>query len=335
MHLFQFLTLLVFLSVPVATWSFPSVCHIVKTSSFRKCLQLKISSSMCGLPPRPCARFNYHVPQYFIEVTDGGTFFKELPPVKLQLQSTKGGLPIATEEDEGTFSYHAHVISVPFAAWVFNELPCGGALWDKFCFLAMSEHLGRLWKTGEGDLWQPAFLAWGTSPKACLLKGAVEGIRSGSKMNHSLPANSHLGLCSLDRSWLKRFPPSKAPVCSGWGIHFPRYATVNTSDATTASLVIASRIKSLGAEVFRSIPSYGDEKWQMIYPKSSSCFQEGQNIGRLRLKGVNEMGRLSGKIKNYLYVIWKPVNCTRDAVWVPATHAWLAALKGVCLGLVK
>ena len=322
--------------VAFETWAFPSVCSVVNTPSFKSCLNLRTSFSVCGFPPRPCARFSYNVPQYFIEVTGSKeTFFKKLPLAQLQLQLTKEVLPIATEEDEGTFSYHAHTTNVPFAAWGFNELPCQGALWDRACFSSMSEHLGRLWKTGEGDLWQPSFLAWSVSPKACLIKGAVSGV--GGNMNFNPPGfgfSSNVGLCSFDRSWMKRFPTSKSPVCTGWGIHFPRYSTVNTSDQTTASLVVASRIKSLGSEVFLSVPKNRGEKWQMIYPQSSSCFKEGQNIGQLRLKRVSEIGRLtSGKMKNYLYVIWKPVRCTKDIPWVPATHAWLSALELACRGL--
>ena len=144
-------------------------------------------------------------------------------------------------------------------------------------------------------------------------------------------SSHNIGLCSFDRSFVKRFPPSQAPVCTGWGIHFPRYATVNTSDQTTASLVIASRIKSLGTEVFLSVPRHTRERWQMIYPQSSLCFQEGQNIGQLRIqKGLSEWGRLSGRIRNYLYVIWKPVNCTKDAHWLATTETLLAALEGTC-----
>ena len=321
-------SLLAFQGLTLKTWAFPSVCSVVKTPDFRKCLKLNISPSMCGFPPRPCARFSYSIPQYFIEVTGSReTFFKELPAAQAQLHLTKEVLPVVAEDDEGAFSYHSHTINVPFAAWVFNELPCGGASWDLFCFSAMSEHLGRLWKTGEADLWQPAFLAWSLSPKACLLKGALT-----STTGESRPSNyPSIGACSFDRSWMKRFPPSNAPVCTGWGVHFPRYMTVNTSDQTTASLVIASRIKSLGSEVFQSVPSHEGETWQMLYPQSSSCFKEGQNIGLLRLKRVNEIGRFSsGKIKNYLYVVWKPVSCTKDAYWVPGTYAWLAALEGAC-----
>ena len=309
----------------------PTVCSVVKTSSFRGCLGMNITPSMCGFPPRPCAHFSYSVPQFYIEVTGSReTFFKELPGVQAQLQTNQEILPFDAEEDESAFSYHGHTINVPFAAWAFNQLPCGGAMWDRFCFSSMSEHLGRLWKTGEADMWQPAYLAWSASPKACLIKGALS-----SATGESRPSGyPNMGSCSFDRSWMKRFPPSSAPVCTGWGINFPRYGTVISSDQTTASLVIASRIKSLGSEVFQSVPSNAGEKWQMIYPQGSSSFREGQNIGILRVNRVNDIGRLwSGKFKNYLYVVWKPVSCTRDIPYIAATHAWLAALQGACSGL--
>ena len=151
--------------IALKAWAFPSICSVVNTPSFRSCLNLRTSLSVCGFPPRPCAQFSYNVPQYFIEITGSNeTFFKELPIAQWQLRSAKEILPIVAEEDEGTFSYHGRTINVPFTALTFNELPCGGALWDRTCFSAMSEHLGRLWKTGVGDLWQPSFLAWSVSP---------------------------------------------------------------------------------------------------------------------------------------------------------------------------
>ena len=162
----------------VVLWaSFPSLCTVVKAPQFRKCLNLSTSVSQCGFPPRPCIHFKYNIPMYFIEVTETKeTFFKELPLVQSQLQLTKGTLPLVTEEDEGGYSYHGHTINVPFVGSVFNALPCHGAPLEQLCFSAMSEHLGRLWRTGEADLWQPSFLAWSASPKACLLKGAVEKV---------------------------------------------------------------------------------------------------------------------------------------------------------------
>jgi hypothetical protein len=308
----------------------PTVCSIIKAPSFRSCLGMSISPSMCGFPPRPCMHFSYLVPQYYTEVTGTKqTFFKDLPPAQSQLQATEGFLPIAVEDDEGAFSYHGRTINVPFAAMTFNELPCGGAMWDRFCFSSMSEHLGRLWKTGEADLLQPAFMAWSLSPKACLIKGALSGATGESRPS----GYPNIGMCSVDRSMVTIFPPSSAPVCSAWGINFPRTGTVTSSDQTTASLVIASRMKSLGSEVFQSVPSNAGEKMQMIFPQSSSCFSEGQNIGLLRLKRVNEMGRLwSGKSRNYLYATWKRVSCTRDIPWAYFTKMWLGVLEGACSG---
>lgn len=314
--------------MPSVSFGFANICSIVKTPDFNGCLNLQVSPSMCGFPPRPCVHFSYNVPQHFTEVVDTKeSFFTGLPGVELQLNANKDLLPIGSEEDEGSFSFHGHTINVPFAAWAFNQMPCQGAQWDRFCFSSMSEHLGDLWKTGEGDRWQPRHLAWSLSLKACLIKGAVSGA-SGSP---SSVGGANVGSCSIDRSWMRRFPPSSAPVCTAWGVHFPRYGTVNTSDQTTASLVIASRMNSLGSEVFQSVSNHPGQKWQMIYPQSSSCFKEGQNIGLLRLKRVSEYGRLtSGKRKNYLYTTWKRVSCTRDIPWIGWTYAWLSALQGAC-----
>ena len=71
--------------------------------------------------------------------------------------------------------------NVPLAMIPYETLPCGGSRIDKFCFDGMSEHFGSRWDTGSADLLQPKFLAWSLSPKACILKGAVESaVGSGS-----------------------------------------------------------------------------------------------------------------------------------------------------------
>lgn len=324
--------LLVIMFTALKAQALPSICSVVKTPQFRSCLSLKVRPSLCGFPPRPCVHFNYYVPQYFIEVVGnpGESFFKGLPGTSLQLGTLLKRVPFASEGDNGSFSFHAHTINVPFAAWGMNELPCRGAAYDRFCFSSMSEHLGRLWHTGEGDLLQPSYLAWSAAPKACLIKGAVSSAATSSRPT-GRPA---FGNCSFNRSWMKRFPPSNQPICTGWGIQFPRYGTVTSSDQTTASLTIASRMRSLGSEVFQNVSTFPGEKWQMIYPQSSSCFREGHNIGITRAKQVSEWGRIfNGKPRNYLYVVWKPVGCTRDIPWIAATHAWLGVLQGVCSGL--
>ena len=73
----------------------------------------------------------------------------------------------------------------------------------------------------------------------------------------------------------------------------------------------------------------------MISPQSSSCFREGQNIGLLEtIKNVRELGRLrSGRLTGHLFVIWKPVNCTRDLPYLPVSKAAISSMKPVCRGL--
>ena len=62
------------------------------------------------------------------------------------------------------------------------------------------------------------------------------------------------------------------------------------------SLAIASRIKSLSAEVFQTLPTSPDEKWSMLSPNSSQCFREFENMASLEnLKLTNNRGRMSGK----------------------------------------
>lgn len=329
-----YIFLFIFFTINEIGNAFPNVCTVVKTHSFRRCLDLQITTAICGWGPwtRPCARFTYYVPQYFIEVVSNpkDSFFTEVPGAAIQLNTTSEVTPFGAEDDNGAYSFHVHTITVPFISIPFNAMPCGGTQIDNFCFGAMSEHLGSNWKTGAADLSQPLFLAWSASPKTCLIKGAAMSI-SGETRATSYP---YLGMCSFDRSFLKKYPPSYQPVCSGWGIMFPRYGTVTNADQTTASLVVASRIRSLGSEVFQSVDTDFSEKWQMLYPQASTCFNEGQNIGILRFKGVNELGRIwSGKMKNYLYVVWKKVSCKKELFQIPPTYAAVEAMSAVCRGL--
>ena len=330
----KLLILIIFYTFSTTVFASPSICSVVKSPHFMGCLQLRKTMSMCGWPvPRPCVRFSYYVPQYFIEVVNnpGESFFTGMPGVATQLSSLKDKIPFGAEADSGAYSFHAHTINVPLTRWAFLGMPCGCSLWDNTCLTSMSEHLGQNWKTGAADLLQPAWLAWSAAPKACLIKGAVTSA-TGSSIPTGYPANSFM--CSTDRSWIPKYPPSNQPVCNGWGISFPRYGTVTNSDQMTASLMVASRMRSLGSEVFQSVPTGVDEKWQMIYPQSSSCFREGQNVGILQTKGVSEIGRLiSGKFKNYLYVVWKRVGCTRDIPYIASTQAWLGAMQASCRGM--
>ena len=325
--------ILVFSSNTKKVWAYPSICSVVNTPSFRSSLNLQMSISVCGFPPRPCVHISYSIPQYFIEVVSNpkDSFFTGLPGAATQLATTKEAIPFGAEDDNGSYSYHAHTLNIPHTMWAFSGMPCGGALWDNMCFTSMSEHLGSLWKTGSADSMQPAWLAWSAAPKACLIKGAITSI-SGESRASGYPANS--AMCSTNRSWMKKFPPSGQPVCTGWGINFPRYGTVTNADQTTASLVIAARMRSLGSEVFQSVPTTFTDKFQMIFPQSSSSFKEGQNIGILRAKRVSEMGRLwNAKPKNYLYAVWKRVGCTKDIPYIATTHAWLAGMQAACRGL--
>ncbi len=314
-----------------AKMPFPNVCTVVNTPTFPGLLELSIAPTICpGIPPRPCAHFSYYVPKYFIEVVanPAESFFSAIPGVGVQIGTLIDRIPYGVEANSGSYSSHAHVLNVPLSEWAFEEFPCGGASQDYYCLSAMSEHLGIHWKSGSPDMWQPTFQAWAISPKACILKGAAEslaGSGSSGRGGGNIP-------CSRRMDWLVKYPPTSQPICTGWGIHFPRGGTVTSSDQTTASLVIASRIKSLGAEVFHSVSISPDEKWQMIYPNPSAGFREGQNIAAVWGLGANELGRLRGTFKNYLYVIWQRVSCTKDIPYVAFTKAWLAALQAICKG---
>ena len=312
-----------------ASVAFPTICDMVNTPFFLKEVELRHTPIVCPGPiSRPCVNISYYVPTYFIEVVSNPkeTMFAGLPGVMVQLSSSLEVPIFGAEDDNGSYSYHAHVIHVPLAQFLFAGMPCGGGLPDLFCFSAMSEHLGSNWKTGLADNWHPQVLGWAFSPQGCLLKGAVMSI-SGDWGT----AGGELGaMCSVPMNWIPTYPPTNQPVCTGWGIHFPRTGTTTSSDQTTASLMIASRIKSLGGEVFRSVSSNRTDKWQMIYPQTSSSFREGQNVGSLFLKGVSEIGRLQGRIKNYLYVIWQQTSCIRDVPFAAEAEAWLAATQATC-----
>lgn len=309
--------------------NFPNICDVVNQPHFEQGFELKFKPTMCGdIIPRPCAQIEYYVPKYFIEVVNNAkeTFFGDLPGVKTQLHQTRASLPFAAEDDHDSYSFQAHTISIPFSQWVLAELPCGGSAADTFCFSSMSEHYGSHWSSGSGDLFQPKFLAWSVSPKACLVAGAATSV-IGERL---VPTGSDAPMCSFPLGWLTRYPPSLQPVCTGWGIHFPRSGAVVSSDPTTASLVIASRIRSLGAEILHGISISNDEKWQMMLPQKSGFFREGENIGMLGLKSVGEMGRTTGNFRNYLYGIWQKQSCTKDIAWVVSTKVWIQGLKAAC-----
>ena len=325
---------ILFLGLSHKVNAFPNICSVVNTREFNSCLDFRYSWTMCGsFPPRPCIKFNYNVPQTFIEVSPkaGHSHFHKLPGVAVQLLQAKSLPPFGAENDEDTQSYHARVISVPLAQIPFSMLPCGGIRIPKLCFDGMSEHINKHWSTGMSDRFQPRFLAWSLSPKACLIKGAVTSIRGGSNTFYTPDSP----MCSVKLPPLPSFPPSSHSACNGWGVFYPRMGSYNGPSPLIGALMIASRMKSISSEVFRSTPQSPGEKWQMISPQSSSCFREGQNIGLLEtIKNVRELGRLtSGRLTGHLFVIWKPVNCTRDLPYLPVSKAAISSMKPVCRGL--
>ncbi len=312
--------------------AFPSICSVMNTAEFNSCTEMKVGVCMCGWPPRPCAKLTYYIPQTFIEVMPDRkeTFFKGLPMAEGQLASVQKGAPFGAEGDEYTQSFESHLTAVPFTEIAYEMMPCGGARTDKTCFDAMSEHVEEHWKTGSGDRMQPKFLLWSASPKLCLIKGALS---SGHGTKNYSPSSG--GMCSVNMGAIPSYPPSSAEVCTGWGVMFPRYGTYNGPSSLTGALMIAARMKSLASEVFQSTPSSTDEKWQMISPQSSSCFNEGQNVGMLEtIKNVREMGRLkSGKLKGHLFVTWKKVSCCKDVEEVAEAVVALQVIRAACKGL--
>ena len=308
---------------------FPNVCSVIRSSEFMSCLNFNVGMCMCGWPiPRPCAQISYYVPQTFLEVWPDSkdTFFGQHPAAaQLALHHTGIPIPFGVEDDNGTFAFQARSLAVPLASPVFSALPCQGARAEMPCFDLMSEDLGKQWGIGTADSLQPSFLAWSLSPKACILKGAAEGLAGAGT-----PAFGGGGGCSFPLP-LPKYPPSSRDACNGWGVFFPRYGVYHGASRAGAALMIAARLKSIGTEVSHTVPSDPDEVWQMLYPQGSSCFREGQNLGALEtLKGVREEQRMFGKPNGYLFTVWKKVSCCRDIPEAPAAAIEIAALLLAC-----
>lgn len=320
------------LAGPVHGATIPNVCTVASSPAFSSCLELNIGGCTCGWPPHPCASISYYVPQSFIEVwpEPRTSYFSAIPGAGLQLMKILPR-PYGAEGDDDTQSYQARSIAVPLAGLVFQTMPAGGTRTEKMCFDGMSEHFGSHWDTGKSDLLQPSFLAWSAAPKACLLKGAATSISGDGGSDFS----SDSAMCSFPVPKIDIFPPSKHPVCNGWGVFFPRYGTYTGPASMTGALMIASRIKSLSVEVLKTMPANPDEKWQMIYPQSSSCFREGQNVGVLEtVKNARETMRLAnGKLKGYLFVVWKRTQTCRDFPAALQAQAAALAIPAACGGM--
>lgn len=313
-------------ALPFQAHAFPSICEIVKQPQFQECLSWTVTPVVCGVPPHPCASISYFVPQSFLETTTGTglSHFSDFPGAASQLASIPK-MPFGAVDDEDAHAFQARSIAVPYASVVLAGLPCGGTRSPKFCFDAMSEHFGKHWNTGSGDLNQPAFLAWKLSPKACLLKGAIGAA--------STSFATDLMMCSVPLT-SPTFPPSQMPVCTPWGVMFPRYGTITGGSEIIGALAVAARIKSLAVEVLHSMPSSPDEKWQLISPNASMCFREFEHVPSLEtLKLVNNRDRTMGRdLNGNLVATWKRVSCVKELAEVPFYVAELALLQAVCQG---
>ncbi len=319
--------------------AFPNICTVIAQPSFRSCMTFTVTPDMCPspfpLPPHSCARISYFIPQTFIETTTskGISHFNTLPIAASQLAGVDKTTPFGAVNDDDTQAFQARTIAVPLTQLAFSGMPCGGERQEKLCFDGMSEHIEPHWSTGKGDLMQPAFLAWKASPKLCLLKGAATSIGGGRPS--SMGAGS--GTCSYPFQVLPVFPPSSMPVCTGWGVMFPRYGTQVGGSEIIGSLSIASRIKSLSVEVFKNMPADPSEKWSMLSPNSSSCFREFENIGGLEtIRQANNRGRLVKKnLQGNLFTTWKQVSCKKEWYEVPVYKAELAIIESVCKGMAN
>lgn len=318
----------------IKSQAFPSVCSVVKTPAFESCFEHLKSSCTCGWPPGPCTHHTYYLPTTFIEVTSRPkqSFFSDLPIAGAQLKSLKEMWFSSGSVEMDSRFYHARVIQTPFTSLAYSGMPCGGTDADKFCFRAMSEHISNQWKTGSGDLNDPQFKAWSLSPKACLIKGSISAAGPGQIANGSPVGGA---TCSYPIAGLSVFPPVSSDICGGWGVLLPRTGFVESNSSVGGALLAAERIRSIANEVYRSVAVYPDEKWQMIFPKSSSCFREGQSVGKLEtINGVNEMGRLTQLNQDsWLFVVWKRVSCCKDVNSIPQAEFAKSAMKTMCQGM--
>lgn len=309
----------------------PNVCTVASTPAFASCLELNIGGCTCGFPPRPCAAISYYVPQTFIEVWPESktSYFSGIPGASAQLAKVLPK-PFGAEADDDTQSFQARTIAVPLAGLTFQTMPAGGTRMEKVCFDGMSEHFGTHWNTGKNDMTQPLFLASGLAPKLCLLKGAATSI-AGEGGGAPSPDSA---MCSFEVPKLDMFPPSSHSVCNGWGVFYPRYGTYSGPASMTGALMVGSRIKSLSTEVLHSMPNSPDEKWQMIYPQSSSCFREGQNVGLLEsvVNARETMRLVNGKLKGYLFVIWSRTFACKDMPAAAQAKAASLAIPAACGG---
>lgn len=315
-------------------FAFPSICSVVKTPVFDSCMQYSRSGCTCGTPPHPCTLHSYYVPTTFIEVTSRPkySFFSDLPFAGTQLNSTKEMWFSSGSVEMDNRFYHARVISVPFVNTVYSGMPCGTDNVDRPCFEAMSEHISTQWKTGSGDANDPQFKLWSLSPKACLIAGAASAATTG-RINKGSPAGG--GMCSFAMPKTAVFPPVSSEICGGWGVLLPRTGFVESNSSVGGALLAAERIRSIANEVYHSTAIFPDEKWQMTFPQPSTCFREGQSVGKLEtLDGVNEIGRMAGLNQDsWLFVVWKRVSCCSEVTSIPQAEFAKSAMKAICQGL--
>ncbi len=324
LKLIQCLVLFVLMGSADLSKATPNVCDIVSSTSFTSCMEERLSTCTCGYPPHPCQNYQYYIPYAFVEVVANPkkTFFSGYS--FQNIKETRGAGNIS---DNGFF-YTARTITIPYSYYTLNNMACGGARMEKYCYDIKSGDLGNNWLTGKADMNQLQFKAWTSSPNSCLQVGAVSGAAGNfGGIGAGLPS------CSF-KTKMDKYPPSQHPQCTGWGFHFPRVGYDNNPQSTISALNVGARILSLGKEVMMTLKGGPLEKWQMIYPQKSSCFKEGKNPGILELgKAVNDAKRTKGKMdQDYLFVVWKQVSCCKEYTTLVSHNIVKAALMGVCQG---
>lgn len=336
----------------------PNICTAMNTSSASSCFAFDRSACTCYTPgpvplPYPCIRYSYWVPKAFVEVSPriGESYFSIIPTIKLQLVAGvkvwnwginklgAGGLGVFNHgavDDHGASFFHVHTAPVLLSHEVLKALPCGSPGASLPCLSAMSEHHPLHWATGYFDLKQPQLYAAGS---AC--GGSVEMIGSAIQSARRLldgPISSALSAFGLEEfetpggtgCSLPLAPTMGAmsmstemPCLGSLGAVFPRYGTVNGPTNVSGALMAAYKFRTLASEHFGTLPK-GTEKWQLIRPKTSSCFYPGENFAMI------EGFTMPPSRDRFLFLVWEKRSCCRNPIKALVGEAIMLAARTTC-----
>ncbi|WP_164908829.1 TraU family protein [Candidatus Velamenicoccus archaeovorus] len=262
------------------------------------CLDLKVIGTCVGPFGIPGIVIMYWEPALLIETVKqpGDTIIGSLKPefqnltaqaVKNFAKSIAGSSILASsgsgsskiEETNLQFN-EAHVYAFPFGDEIMMSLgmTCPDKLPTGFFIKYLSELDSLEWRIGVTEVLNPKSMASAASGPAC---AAISGFME--------------------------------DLCMGyWGATYPRRGffthqsqVVGSAAAAIRAVSIASALNVPGHVVLETtgfVPSFGNDKLQMIYPVVSGCIKIGQN------PALWESGKLSANGK-YLWVYWRRRIC--------------------------